>query len=123
MTKEQAENLIIGTRLEGENADLVRAQVEEGDLDVFCILNTNDRPQFVIAKNARYAKLLSRQSGHIHHLSNGRAYFAEKVPRLASRAFLSSARRAAADRTPGIVEQRGNHAVMGDRVYSPLVGL
>lgn len=128
---EQTEAIIKGARLSGDGADFLRAIAACDDLKLYAIANTSDRIQFVLAKNGRYAKLISSESGHVHEPKNGRAFLIErpmvfrvgKKPCSVGAGFLSSAKRAMADQAPGVIEQRGNHAVRGDKVYSPLVGL
>ena len=128
---EKTEALIKGARITGDSADFLRAVAQSDQLRLYAVANTNDNTQFIIANNPRYAKLISQKSGHIWELKNGRAFLIDQPGTfrvgkkfIAIRAgFISSAKRAIADQVPGVIEMRGNHAVKGGMVYSPLTGI
>lgn len=128
---EKTEALIEGACITGDSADFLRAIAQSDQLRLYAVANTNDNTQLIIANNARYAKLISQRSGHIWELKNGRAFLIEKsgTYRIGKKfiaigaGFISAAKRAIADQVPGVIEMRGNHAVKGDMVYSPLTGI
>ena len=104
-------------------ADEMRARAKTEDLQLFWIVNTADRKQFVIAKEAKFARILSARSGHIRERANGEIYragpkFFENNP-----GFGSVVRRAMKDRIPGVIEKKGEHGLTGEKVYSPIHGI
>ena len=104
-------------------ADMMRASAKTDDLHLYWIINTAGKKQFVIAKEGKLARVLSAKSGHIRERANGEIYRAASKFYEMNPGFGSSVRRAMNDRVPSVVQRKGEHAVVGDTVYSPLHGV
>ena len=121
MELEQVEKFLsVQGKQTGYYADRMRATARCDNLELYWVRNTANSDQFVLASSPKYARIISSSSGHIRNEKNGRVSrandrFFEKNP-----GFGSAVKRAIRDRTPGVVERRGEHAVMKDKVYSPL---
>jgi hypothetical protein len=116
--------LSVQGKVTGHYADSMRAQALSDDLQLFWVVNTAGSKQFVLATSAKYARVLSNFSGHIRDRLNGKVYRASDQFFAKNPGFGSAVKRAIRDRTPGVVQRKGEHALMRinmqDRVYSPL---
>lgn len=115
-----SEEMIKALGCAGENADKLRALRQSDELRLFFVDNTADRRQLILAANRKFARLISCMSGHIHTPENGKVLVPTDKYNDANAGFVSAVRRAMQDRTPGVIVQRGNHAIMGEKVYLPL---
>ncbi len=120
MEREAVEKWIRESGAAGYGADSLRAFAYSDDLQLFWVINTAGNKQYILATEAKLARVLACKSGHTHERRNGQVFratdkFYEREP-----GFGSSVKRAIKDRTPGVIEKKGNHAAMGDKIYSPL---
>jgi len=120
MEIEDTEKFIAAQNSSGIYADLLRAFAHCDDLELYWVKNTANAEQFVIAARPKYARIISSQSGHLRDEKNGRVYRASDKFFASNPGFGSAVKRAIRDRTPGVVERKGEHAVIGEKVYSPI---
>ena len=104
-------------------ADRMRALAHADDLKLFWIVNTAGRKAYFLARSARLARHSAVAANHIQQVDNGTCYQAGESFFTSNGPFGSSVKRAIKDRVPGPIVQKGNHAMMGDRIYSPLTSV
>ena len=102
-------------------ADGMRALAYADDLALFWIVNTAGRKAYFLARSAKLARHAAVAANHIQLVGNGECFRAADVFFTRNPGFGSSVQKAIKNRIPGHIVQKGNHAVMGDGVYSPLV--
>lgn len=120
---DSVEDMIKALGLSGLNADCLRAEFKSDALYLFWVVNTSGKRQYMLAANHKFARILAWRSGHIHAPENGKAFKASEKFFESNPGFGSAVKRAVGDQIPGVIIQKGNHAVMGDTVYSPLYGV
>ena len=107
-------------RMDAHNADAMRALAYADDLELFWIVNTAGKKAYFLARTSRFARHAALRTNHIQDIDNGECYRAPEQFYAREPGFGSSVKRAIAARIPGHIVKKGNHAVMGEHVYSPL---
>jgi len=120
MDMNSAESLIVAMKLKGVSADKFRARADNDALQFFIVENTAKRRAFYLAGDANYARHLAASRGHVEDFRNARVFVPNDKFWIECPGFLGAVRRAIAARKPGLIEQRGQHAVMGDAVFAPI---
>jgi hypothetical protein len=120
MDIEDVEKLLAARPTTAFYADRMRAIALSDGLELYWVRNTANADQFVIASKPKFARIISANAGHLREEQNGRVYRANEKFFAANPGFGSAIKRAIRDRTPGVVERKGEHAVMGGKVYSPI---
>ena len=100
-----------------------RAQADE-NTQLFEVTNTNDRKQLVLAIDEGVARILSETSRHILDWQTGKcvvlvdSYLERKDP-----GFAGAIKRAKKSGLQGVVERKGDFALMGREVFTPINGV
>ncbi len=101
-------------------ADRMRALAYADDLQLFWIINTVGRKAYFLARSAKLARHAAVAVNHIQLLENGECFRATDAFYRNNPGFGSSVKRAIKNRMPGLIVEKGNHAVIGDVVHSPM---
>jgi len=120
MEIKDVEKLLAARPAKAFYADRMRAIALCDELELFWVRNTANAEQFVIASKPKFARIISAQSGHLRDENNGRVYRASEKFFDENPGFGSAVKRAIRDRAPGVIERKGEHAVMGEKIYYPL---
>jgi hypothetical protein len=89
-------------------------------LRLFRVRNTAGIGLLILAESERQSRAIALWQNHLRDFDNGDC---EEVVDCATRwgaGFASAVERAKAQGFAGPIERKGNHAVMGDKIYSPL---
>jgi hypothetical protein len=100
--------------------EVLLAFSQDESLFLFLIINSSENIQYIIAKSTKYARIISRSSNHILEIDNGHVYRANDKFYKDNPGFGNAVKRAIRDKRPGVVERKGNYAIVGTRVYAPL---
>lgn len=99
-----------------------RCNERKDDLRVFYVINTSDNRLTVLARDAKCARHIAHQHGHIKELSNGRVLVMKPENEVELRKSGKALGRALRDGFPGAVSQLGDNVVMErtKMVYTPM---
>ena len=120
MTEDEVEKSIEVLGLKGFHADLQRAGITTSELTFYQIWNTANRPQFVLAKSPRIARALSCYSDHLKGFTNGRCAEVNDDFFHDNPGFGSAVKRAVRAGRQGVVDRKGEHAIIGDSIFAPI---
>ena len=101
------------------NEQIAEAFSSHENLGLYCIVNTAEDEQFISASSELSAMILSRMSGHIQAIGNGRSWKAYDKSYKWTKSFLRCAQEVVDSGYLGLIYPDGEYAVTREGIFGP----